>query len=588
MNWSFILKYLLGSTTKLKSQLKLEKKTAESLLLAVQGHGSLSPITISKSSIDHHHEHSMNGKNASRNGGSSNLEEGGGSDDNNDESASRVSVGRSGGISMVPFSSAARVPTTAAAKRSSSVGANGRPPTSVHDGGRMTAAALVDDDDDNDDTDQLDQLDQLQRGSRGGVVPQPPNDSASSGRGGAMGRVVGSNGGLSASLRQQQLEMQYEQQQLEWEQLRQQQQRAYPPVNGYVQSGTPISSSSHFHDEIYSVASELTAPSMMGTPIMPPQQYNQQQQRGSASQKPQRGMGSQQQHGTHSKYARMVVQDLDVAGPQAAAVMSVVDQVSQITDAQLRELDPETRQQILQIRRELGLPVSIVSGPVSASSTAGGSLAGSVGRRSVTPSTMSRGNSSTVGAKQTPTYPLSSSGSLSGKPASSIERNRPLSPASIRSGYARGMVLSSSSSSNNHSNAGFMGADTPSGRVRALSVGSASRQSNAGTAGNRSTAQQQSDTRAVDSSFRAGAAETQRPHSATTFLNRQSNYRGAATGGAAAVPLSSPGSARSAADPWKKQQQQPPLRQQQSIQYNTYGDGFGSDDDDDGYSQLDG
>jgi hypothetical protein len=59
--------------------------------------------------------------------------------------------------------------------------------------------------------------------------------------------------------------------------------------------------------------------------------------------------------GPPSEFAQHVVQDLGVDNSQAAAAMSVIDKVAQITDAQLAQLDPATRSQILQIRSELGL-----------------------------------------------------------------------------------------------------------------------------------------------------------------------------------------------------------------------------------------
>jgi hypothetical protein len=61
------------------------------------------------------------------------------------------------------------------------------------------------------------------------------------------------------------------------------------------------------------------------------------------------------QRSSHSTFARGVVQDLGVERTQAAAAMAVVDKVAQITDEQLAQLDQATRDQILQIRRELGL-----------------------------------------------------------------------------------------------------------------------------------------------------------------------------------------------------------------------------------------
>jgi hypothetical protein len=56
-----------------------------------------------------------------------------------------------------------------------------------------------------------------------------------------------------------------------------------------------------------------------------------------------------------SAFAEEVVRSLGVEEQQAAAAMSIVDQVSRITPEQLRLLDPETRAQILQIRKDLKL-----------------------------------------------------------------------------------------------------------------------------------------------------------------------------------------------------------------------------------------
>lgn len=56
-----------------------------------------------------------------------------------------------------------------------------------------------------------------------------------------------------------------------------------------------------------------------------------------------------------SAFAQEVVQDLGVEGKQAAVAMSVIDKVSQITPEQLNMLDPATRAQILQIRKDLKL-----------------------------------------------------------------------------------------------------------------------------------------------------------------------------------------------------------------------------------------
>lgn len=56
-----------------------------------------------------------------------------------------------------------------------------------------------------------------------------------------------------------------------------------------------------------------------------------------------------------SSFAQEVVKSLGVHGEQAIAAMSVIDRVSSISPEQLAALDEETRQQILQIRKDLGI-----------------------------------------------------------------------------------------------------------------------------------------------------------------------------------------------------------------------------------------
>lgn len=56
-----------------------------------------------------------------------------------------------------------------------------------------------------------------------------------------------------------------------------------------------------------------------------------------------------------SSFARDVVQELGVEDEQAEVAMSVVDKISAMTAEQIDKLDYETRQQILQIRKDLGL-----------------------------------------------------------------------------------------------------------------------------------------------------------------------------------------------------------------------------------------
>lgn len=56
-----------------------------------------------------------------------------------------------------------------------------------------------------------------------------------------------------------------------------------------------------------------------------------------------------------SAFAKSVVQDLGVDKSQTAAAVSIVDRIAKITPKQLSLLDPETREQVQQIRRDLGL-----------------------------------------------------------------------------------------------------------------------------------------------------------------------------------------------------------------------------------------
>lgn len=56
-----------------------------------------------------------------------------------------------------------------------------------------------------------------------------------------------------------------------------------------------------------------------------------------------------------SDFARHVARGLGLVGQQAVGVMSVVDRVSRITPDQLSRMDAETREQILEVRRDLGL-----------------------------------------------------------------------------------------------------------------------------------------------------------------------------------------------------------------------------------------
>jgi len=56
-----------------------------------------------------------------------------------------------------------------------------------------------------------------------------------------------------------------------------------------------------------------------------------------------------------SIFARSVVNDLGVEDGEAPAAMSVIDRVSSMTPEQLSRLDPATRNQVMQIRSQLGL-----------------------------------------------------------------------------------------------------------------------------------------------------------------------------------------------------------------------------------------
>lgn len=117
-----------------------------------------------------------------------------------------------------------------------------------------------------------------------------------------------------------------------------------------------------------------------------------------------------------SVFAQEVAKGLGVEGSQAMTAMTVIDQISQITPEQLAQLDVQTREEILSIRRELGLDEyvpSVASRKMSAEelhiqrarsisassrlqsrSRPGGQLEDSEGVRSSTPiSTLSRDRS---------------------------------------------------------------------------------------------------------------------------------------------------------------------------------------------------
>jgi hypothetical protein len=62
-----------------------------------------------------------------------------------------------------------------------------------------------------------------------------------------------------------------------------------------------------------------------------------------------------------SVFAQEIVRNLGVQGPQAISIMSVIDRVKDISPDQLSGLDPETRDQIIQIRQDLGIDSYILS-----------------------------------------------------------------------------------------------------------------------------------------------------------------------------------------------------------------------------------
>jgi hypothetical protein len=75
-----------------------------------------------------------------------------------------------------------------------------------------------------------------------------------------------------------------------------------------------------------------------------------------------RGMEDSHQHyrppqsvPSSSNFAQNVVQGLGVVGQEAEAAMTVIERVSQMTNHDLARLDAETRQQVMQIRLELGI-----------------------------------------------------------------------------------------------------------------------------------------------------------------------------------------------------------------------------------------
>jgi hypothetical protein len=56
-----------------------------------------------------------------------------------------------------------------------------------------------------------------------------------------------------------------------------------------------------------------------------------------------------------TNFAQNVVQGLGVEGEEADAAMTVIERVSKMTSYDIARLDAETRQQVMQIRLELGI-----------------------------------------------------------------------------------------------------------------------------------------------------------------------------------------------------------------------------------------
>jgi len=56
-----------------------------------------------------------------------------------------------------------------------------------------------------------------------------------------------------------------------------------------------------------------------------------------------------------SGYARDVVRGLGVQGSKASAAAAIVDKVMKLTAAQLLAMDSDTREQVMRVRRDLGL-----------------------------------------------------------------------------------------------------------------------------------------------------------------------------------------------------------------------------------------
>lgn len=76
---------------------------------------------------------------------------------------------------------------------------------------------------------------------------------------------------------------------------------------------------------------------------------------------------------TPSAFAKEVVENLGVEGQQAAVAMGIIDKVSRITDEQLQQLDEDTRNQILQIRRDLKIDTASINSANNSNNNSNGS-----------------------------------------------------------------------------------------------------------------------------------------------------------------------------------------------------------------------
>lgn len=75
-----------------------------------------------------------------------------------------------------------------------------------------------------------------------------------------------------------------------------------------------------------------------------------------------------------STFARQVVASLDVGSAEEAAALEVIDRVSRMTPEQLARLDPTTRAEVLEMRRQLGIHAK--NAPYGGPSNGGGRGAG--------------------------------------------------------------------------------------------------------------------------------------------------------------------------------------------------------------------